>query len=70
MDRTVIEEKQMLGLKISKGKNLSASRHMRFFRRDYLKADKRGILCTYVTSFILITHEKGGQLCQRQDKSK
>ena len=43
MERTLIAEKHMLGIKISGKKNLLASRHMRSLRRHYLKADKRGI---------------------------
>ena len=43
MDRTVIAEKHMLGLKMYGGKNLSASRHMSSLKRYYLKADKREI---------------------------
>ena len=43
MERTVIEEKQMLGLKICKGNNPSASRHKRSLRRHYLNVEERGI---------------------------
>ena len=43
MERTVIDEKQMLGIKISDGKNPSALRHMSSLQRNYLRAEKRWI---------------------------
>ena len=43
MERTVIVEKQMLGLNFSEGKNPSSSRHMNSLQRHYFKAEKRGI---------------------------
>ena len=43
MDRTLISEKYMLGIKVYIGKNPSASSHMSSLQRYYLKAEKRGI---------------------------
>ena len=43
MERTLIVEKQMLGLIISEEKNPSTSRHVRPLQRNYLEAEKRGI---------------------------
>ena len=60
MDRTVIVEKQMLGLKFSEGKNPSASRHMRSCEDTILKQIKGGYFCTSIPSFRLVTREKGG----------
>ena len=42
MERTVIAEKQMLGINSYEGKKPSASRHMRSLLIHYLKADKIG----------------------------
>ena len=36
-------------------------------RRQYLKAEKGGVFCTYIPSFILVPHEKGRTLCQKQN---
>ena len=38
MERTIITEKQMIGLENSEEENSSSSRHMSSLRRNYLKA--------------------------------
>ena len=43
MERKVMAEKHILGIKIYKRKNSTASRHIIFLQRYYLKEEKIGI---------------------------
>ena len=69
MERTLIAEKQMLGLKFYEGKNHQPQGICAPCKDTIWKRRKEGYFCTSIHSFRLVPHENIRKLCQRQNKS-